>query len=125
MSLQYVAFCLSNFTSPRIQKSTLSIGCEEFECYELHTIKWPKRTHVVSWNSGNLAWRIPTPDGGFFTRNAVQKFVQDPQQPGILYNHGNEFLNYQDDWSLLFLPCRFGFWGPELQLFTFAYDDLW
>jgi hypothetical protein len=51
--------------------------------------------------TGKLNWRITTPDGGFFTRSTVQNFVQDSQQPGVLYNHGNEFLHYQDDWSLL------------------------
>lgn len=49
---------------------------------------------------GSLTWRIGTPDGGFFTRSAVQKFVQDPKYPGILYNHDNEYLHYQDDWYL-------------------------
>lgn len=50
---------------------------------------------------GNLTWRIRTPDGGFFTRSAVQKFMQDPKYPGILYNHDNEYLHYQDDWYIL------------------------
>ncbi|KAH0679482.1 hypothetical protein KY284_020567 [Solanum tuberosum] len=49
---------------------------------------------------GNLTWRIGTPDGGFFTRSAVQKFVQDPKYPRILYNHDNEYLHYQErGWS--------------------------
>jgi violaxanthin de-epoxidase len=48
--------------------------------------------------TGKLSWRIQTPDGGFITRTAVQNFVQDPGQPGILLNHGNEFLHYEDDW---------------------------
>ncbi|KAI7748776.1 hypothetical protein M8C21_022780 [Ambrosia artemisiifolia] len=50
---------------------------------------------------GNLTWRIKTPDGGFFTRSAVQTFVQDPNLPAALYNHDNEFLHYQDDWYIL------------------------
>lgn len=50
---------------------------------------------------GNISWRIRTPDGGFFTRSTEQKFVQDPQYPGILYNHGNEYLHYEDDWYIL------------------------
>ncbi|CAH9116194.1 unnamed protein product [Cuscuta europaea] len=49
----------------------------------------------------NLSWRIRTPDGGFFTRSAVQNFLQDPQYQGILYNHDNEYLHYQDDWYIL------------------------
>ncbi|KAK6911269.1 VDE lipocalin domain [Dillenia turbinata] len=50
---------------------------------------------------GNLSWRIRTPDSGFFTRSTVQRFVQDPVQPGVLYNHDNEYLHYQDDWYIL------------------------
>ncbi|KAL3678908.1 hypothetical protein R1sor_021864 [Riccia sorocarpa] len=51
--------------------------------------------------TGNLTWRISTPDGAYFTRSAVQNFVQDEKQPGLLKNHGNEFLHYQDDWYIL------------------------
>ncbi|KAI3925995.1 hypothetical protein MKW98_028131 [Papaver atlanticum] len=58
-------------------------------------------TLKISLGNGNLSWRIRTPDGGFFTRTATQKFVQDPVQPGILYNHDNEFVHYQDDWYIL------------------------
>nr|GMD05153.1 violaxanthin de-epoxidase, chloroplastic [Ipomoea batatas]GMD30166.1 violaxanthin de-epoxidase, chloroplastic [Ipomoea batatas] len=58
---------------------------------------------------GNISWRIRTPDGGFFTRSTEQKFVQDPQYPGILYNHGNEYLHYEDDWyfsyTFIFTVC--------------------
>ena len=35
------------------------------------------------------------------TRKTVQEFVQDPKVPGILYNHDNEYLHYQDDWYVL------------------------
>ncbi|KAL5216939.1 hypothetical protein ABZP36_008340 [Zizania latifolia] len=45
--------------------------------------------------------RIRTLYTGFFTRLAVQQFVQDPSQPAILYNHDNEFLHYQDDWYII------------------------
>jgi violaxanthin de-epoxidase len=34
-------------------------------------------------------------------RDTIQRFVQDPEHPGILYNHDNEYLNYQDDWYIL------------------------
>jgi violaxanthin de-epoxidase len=44
---------------------------------------------------GKLNWRITQPDGEFFTRDTVQRFVQDPQFPGKLYNHDNEYLHYQ------------------------------
>ncbi|XP_021800798.1 violaxanthin de-epoxidase, chloroplastic isoform X2 [Prunus avium] len=68
---------------------------DETECqlHEFHT----ESSKLV----GNLSWRIRTLDGGFFTRSAVQKFVQDPNQPGILYNHDNDYLHYQDDWYIL------------------------
>lgn len=31
----------------------------------------------------------------------LQTFNQDASNPGILYNHGNEYLHYQDDWYIL------------------------
>jgi violaxanthin de-epoxidase len=54
-----------------------------------------------------LAWRIQTHDTGFFTRGAVQRFVQDPAQPAILYNHDNEYLHYQDDWYVPLYKLKF------------------
>merc|ERR1712127_825994 len=50
---------------------------------------------------GKLNWRIQEPDGEFFTRDAMQRFVQDPKQPGHLINHDNEYLHYQDDWYVM------------------------
>jgi violaxanthin de-epoxidase len=50
---------------------------------------------------GKLNWRIEEPDGEFFTRDAMQRFVQDPKQPGHLINHDNEYLHYQDDWYVM------------------------
>merc|ERR1719491_97378 len=50
---------------------------------------------------GKLNWRIDEPDGEFFSRDAVQRFVQDPKQPGHLINHDNEYLHYQDDWWII------------------------
>ena len=50
---------------------------------------------------GKLNWRIDEPDGEFFTRDALQRFVQDPKQPGHLINHDNEYLHYKDDWYIL------------------------
>lgn len=50
---------------------------------------------------GKLNWRIEEPDGEFFTRDAIQRFVQDPKQPGHLINHDNEYLHYEDDWYIL------------------------
>eukprot|EP00970_Alexandrium_tamarense_P000931 scaffold106_cov209-Alexandrium_tamarense.AAC.12 len=50
---------------------------------------------------GKLNWRIEEPDGEFFTRDAVQEFVQDPNNPAHLINHDNEYLHYQDDWYIV------------------------
>jgi violaxanthin de-epoxidase len=50
---------------------------------------------------GKLNWRIEEPDGEFFTRDALQRFVQDPQEPAHLLNHDNEYLHYQDDWYIV------------------------
>lgn len=50
---------------------------------------------------GKLNWRISEPDGEFFTRDALQRFVQDPKQPAHLINHDNDYLNYQDDWWII------------------------
>lgn len=50
---------------------------------------------------GKLNWRIEEPDGEFFTRDALQRFVQDPKQPAHLINHDNDYLHYQDDWYII------------------------
>jgi violaxanthin de-epoxidase len=50
---------------------------------------------------GKLNWRIQEADGEFFTRDALQRFVQDPDWPAHLVNHDNEFLHYEDDWYIL------------------------
>eukprot|EP00640_Fibrocapsa_japonica_P001149 CAMPEP_0113938888 /NCGR_PEP_ID=MMETSP1339-20121228/5300_1 /TAXON_ID=94617 /ORGANISM="Fibrocapsa japonica" /LENGTH=422 /DNA_ID=CAMNT_0000942211 /DNA_START=146 /DNA_END=1414 /DNA_ORIENTATION=+ /assembly_acc=CAM_ASM_000762 len=48
-----------------------------------------------------INWRISEPDGEFFTKNVVQRFVQDKKNPAHLINHDNEYLNYKDDWYVL------------------------
>eukprot|EP00522_Entomoneis_paludosa_P000638 CAMPEP_0172473304 /NCGR_PEP_ID=MMETSP1065-20121228/68785_1 /TAXON_ID=265537 /ORGANISM="Amphiprora paludosa, Strain CCMP125" /LENGTH=421 /DNA_ID=CAMNT_0013231475 /DNA_START=276 /DNA_END=1541 /DNA_ORIENTATION=- len=50
---------------------------------------------------GKLNWRIDEPDGEFFTRDALQEFYQDPNQPAHLINHDNEYLHYKDDWWII------------------------
>lgn len=86
-------FDTSQFTGEWYISAGLNRIFDTFDC-QLHNFEAPAPQQVT----GNLTWRINTPDGGFFTRSAVQNFKQDPQQPGILYNHGNEFLHYEDDW---------------------------
>lgn len=88
-------FNISDFNGKWYISSGLNPTFDTFDC-QLHEF------HVEDGKLiGNLSWRISTPDGGFFTRSAVQRFVQDPTQPGVLYNHDNEFLHYQDDWYIL------------------------
>lgn len=86
------SFNISDFTGKWFISSGLNPTFDAFDCQlqEFYT----EGNKLV----GNLSWRIGTPDGGFFNRTAVQKFVQDPSQPGILYNHDNEYLHYEDDW---------------------------
>jgi violaxanthin de-epoxidase len=50
---------------------------------------------------GKLNWRVTEPDGEYFTRDAIQQFVQDPENPAHLANHDNEFLHYEDDWYIV------------------------
>ncbi|MFQ6669441.1 hypothetical protein Gotur_034693 [Gossypium turneri] len=86
-------FNIADFTGKWFISSGLNPTFDTFDCqlHEFHT----EGGKLV----GNLSWRIRTPDGGFFTRSATQRFVQDPNHPGILYNHDNEYLHYQDDWQ--------------------------
>lgn len=51
--------------------------------------------------AGKLNWNIQEPDGEFFTRDAVQEFVQDKANPAHLINHDNDYLHYQDDWYIV------------------------
>ncbi|CAL9763750.1 unnamed protein product [Musa acuminata subsp. burmannicoides] len=88
-------FNISDFSGKWYITSGLNPTFDTFDC-QLHEF------HVESDRLvGNLSWRIRTPDSGFFTRSTVQRFVQDPSQPGVLYNHDNEYLHYQDDWYII------------------------
>lgn len=88
-------FNIRDFSGKWFISSGLNPTFDTFDC-QLHEF------HVESDKlMANLTWRIKTPDSGFFTRSAMQRFVQDPAQPGILYNHDNEYLHYQDDWYIL------------------------
>jgi len=88
-------FNMSDFNGKWYISSGLNPTFDTFDC-QLHEF------HVEGDKLiANITWRIRTPDSGFFTRSTVQQFVQDPSQPGILYNHDNEFLHYQDDWYII------------------------
>lgn len=102
-------FNMSDFNGKWFISSGLNPTFDAFDC-QLHEF------HVESDKLvGNLSWRIRTPDTGFFTRSTVQKFVQDPVQPGILYNHDNEYLHYQDDWSPSTAPLIFHLFSAPFQ----------
>ncbi|KAL2613972.1 hypothetical protein R1flu_025664 [Riccia fluitans] len=88
-------FKTQDFQGKWFISSGLNRTFDTFDC-QLHEFSATPNTIT-----GKLTWRISTPDGGFFTRSAVQNFVQDETQPGLLKNHGNEFLHYQDDWYIL------------------------
>ncbi|KAG8648056.1 violaxanthin de-epoxidase, chloroplastic isoform X2 [Manihot esculenta] len=89
------SFNIADFNGKWYITRGLNPTFDTFDC-QLHEF------HVESNKLvGNISWRIRTPDSGFFTRSTVQRFVQDPMQPGILYNHDNEYLHYQDDWYIL------------------------
>ena len=89
-------FDTRDFSGKWYISSGLNPTFDTFDC-QLHEFSTSPKNLTAK-----LSWRIQTPDGGFITRTAVQKFVQDSSQPGILLNHGNEFLHYQDDWFEFF-----------------------
>lgn len=74
---------------------------------------------------GKLNWKIVEPDGEQFSREAVQTFIQDKDQPGLLKNHDNEFLHYQDDWYVIDYEPE----GTKTSPFAFIYyrgsNDAW
>ena len=67
-----------------------------FDC-QVHFFTSPKPGKFYA----KLFWRVNEPDGEFFTKNAIQRFVQDKENPAHLVNHDNEYLHYKDDWYVL------------------------
>mmetsp|Transcript_20176 Transcript_20176/g.60860 ORF Transcript_20176/g.60860 Transcript_20176/m.60860 type:complete len:491 (+) Transcript_20176:281-1753(+) len=50
---------------------------------------------------GRINWRVPKGDSGdFLQRSVVQTFKQQ-EDPAVLWNHGNAYLHYEDDWYIL------------------------
>ncbi|GKB17212.1 violaxanthin de-epoxidase, chloroplastic, partial [Tanacetum coccineum] len=64
------SFNMNDFTGKWYITSGLNPTFDVFDC-QLHEFHMEANKLV-----GNLTWRIKTPDGGFFTRSAVQTFVQ-------------------------------------------------
>jgi len=91
-------FSTEFFEGPWYISAGLNTAFDTFDC-QLHKFEVPAEGKLV----GNLQWRIKDPVAGtnFVTRYTVQEFVQDKTRPGILYNHDNDFLHYQDDWYVL------------------------
>jgi violaxanthin de-epoxidase len=89
------SFSPDMLTGPWYISAGYNKAFDTFDC-QLHKFESPADNKLV----GNLQWRIKDPVAGtnFVTRYTVQEFVQDKESPGILYNHDNEFLHYQDDW---------------------------
>ena len=92
------SFNVDDFTGPWYISAGLNKAFDTFDC-QLHKFEAPTSSKLV----GNLQWRIKDPIAGtnFVTRYTVQEFVQDSTRPGVLYNHDNDFLHYEDDWYIL------------------------
>ena len=70
-----------------------------FPCQEHFFAAPPGTTGTVF---AEINWRIPVGENGdFIPRTTMQKFVQQPDNPAVLFNHGNDYLHYEDDWYIL------------------------
>jgi len=96
-------FDITSFNGPWYISAGLNPLFDTFPCQVHFFVGEPP--NVLENSSGRLFakinWRVPEPDGEFFDRSTVQRFKVDPERPGVLYNHGNEYLHYEDDWFIL------------------------
>lgn len=69
---------------------------DTFDC-QVHFFDSPYKGKFYA----KLFWRVTEPDGEFFTKDAVQRFIQDPKNPAHLINHDNDYLHYKDDWYII------------------------
>ena len=69
---------------------------DTFDC-QVHFFDSPYKGKFFA----KLFWRVTEPDGEFFTKDAIQRFVQDPKNPAHLINHDNDYLHYKDDWYVI------------------------
>ncbi|KAL8171816.1 hypothetical protein V2J09_023620 [Rumex salicifolius] len=98
------SFNIADFNGKWYITSGLNPTFDAFDC-QLHEFHMESGKLV-----GNISWRIRTPDSGFFTRSAVQKFVQDPNQPGILYIISSKIENQPDDYIFVYYRGRNDAW---------------
>lgn len=89
------AFDLSKFTGRWYITAGLNPLFDVFPCQE-HFFGNPEPGKLF----GKINWRIPTDNGDFLERGTVQVFKQQ-ENPALLWNHGNEYLHYEDDWYIL------------------------
>lgn len=89
-------FSTSDFDGKWYIASGLNKLFDIFDC-QVHYFNAPESDKLYA----KLNWRVNKSDGQFYERSDVQTFVQDPETPGILYNHDNEFLHYTDDWYIV------------------------
>jgi len=93
------SFDLSAFQGRWYITAGLNPLFDTFPCQE-HYFATPKGSSGVVF--AEINWRIPlTREGDFIPRSTMQRFVQDPSNPAILYNHDNAYLHYQDDWYVI------------------------
>lgn len=88
-------FDLSNFQGRWYITAGLNTLFDTFPCQE-HFFATPKGSESTIY--AEINWRIPVgEDGDFIPRSTMQKFVQQKENPAIMFNHGNEYLHYEDD----------------------------
>lgn len=113
-------FDTTNFEGRWYISAGLNQTFDTFDC-QVHFFTSPKPGELY----GQLNWRIQEPDGEFFTRDTIQRFIQKPGKPALLENHDNEYLHYQDDWYILDADAA----APEDKAFVLVYyrgsNDAW
>jgi len=96
-------FDVTSFNGPWYISAGLNPLFDTFPCQLHFFIGEPP--NILDGSPGRLYakinWRVLEPDGEFFDRSTVQRFVQDSATAGILRNNGNEYLHYEDDWYIL------------------------
>lgn len=98
----------------------LNQAFDTFDCQKhFFTSPYPGKFYA------KLFWRVNEPDGEFITKEAVQRFVQDPENPAHLINHDNEYLHYKDDWFVLDADDGKGGGEPFVLAYYQGSNDAW